>query len=97
MPPSIANVKVESIPSADGFSAAEQHLLSAIASAGMRDALLGESDDFDLMSGSKLLTTPDHGLSDGKHLIFTVFFVFYPFSNQSSNVLGNRELKMALF
>ncbi|KAJ8673655.1 hypothetical protein QAD02_004917 [Eretmocerus hayati] len=55
------DVKVEAMPTTENcMSTAEQTILSALNSAGMRDALLCESDDFGIMGGGRLqLQTED--------------------------------------
>ena len=60
------DVKVESLPSTENCITSEETMLADLASAGMRDALLCESDDFGLMGGAKLqLQTDDQHMSSG--------------------------------
>ncbi|XP_011498693.1 PREDICTED: transcription factor E2F3 [Ceratosolen solmsi marchali] len=57
------DVKVEPVPTTEDCLSSGQTLLSALSSAGMRDALLCESDDFGLMGGGRLqLQTEDQHL-----------------------------------
>jgi transcription factor E2F2 len=73
------DVKVEPVPTTEDCLSSEQ-MLSALSSAGMRDALLCESDDFGLMGGGRLqLQTEDQHLPAGNNisLSFLPLFGFY--------------------
>lgn len=60
------DVKVEAVPTTENCMPSEQTMLSVLNSAGMRDALLCESDDFGIMGGGRLqLQTEDQHMSSG--------------------------------
>lgn len=68
------DVKVEVLPTVENCKQADQTMLSALTSAGMRDALLCESDDYGLMGGGKLqLQTEDQHMTPGRNIFKCVW------------------------
>lgn len=73
-----SKVKLEPVSSiCNSMQSTNEMMLSSIASSGMRDALLCESDDYDLMGGGKLqLQTDDHHMTSGIEFLNYLFFGF---------------------
>lgn len=73
----VGDVKVEAVPTTESCMPTDNKtMLSELASAGMRDALLSEMDDFGFIGSGKLqLQTEDQHMSSGKD-VFSNLMIF---------------------
>ena len=85
--PNGREVKIEPVPTPEKEIKQENHLTLLSSSAGMRDALLGESEDFNLISENNQLQTEEQGQSLGKKKISLTLFHFFIFSSEEELVL----------